>query len=109
MAGKKKDGVADGWILYKAWCERNGGTPIRGGSSAEHICFIGPLPEDTIDPGDEGTVDIATPEGDDTHAFDQERLALGMLEAKLELDKAELQYKTKVARINQAMSAAKSK
>ena len=41
VAGKR-DGVKDGWILYKAWCKRNNGTPVRGTNSAGHMCIVGP-------------------------------------------------------------------
>lgn len=86
----KKDGVTDGWILYKGWCERNGGTPIRGGGSAEHVCFIGPLPDDTIDPGDDGTVDVAVPGSHLTPRFGEEMIAIEIRATQLRLDKAQL-------------------
>lgn len=83
----KRDGVADGWILYEGWCKRNGGIPIRGSSSAEHICFKGPLPEDTIDPGDSGTVDIAVPGGGRASQFDLARAEFALREAELRADR----------------------
>ncbi len=86
----KKDGVADGWILYKGWCERNGGTPIRGSSSADHICFIGPLPDDTIDPGDDGTVEVGT--GSIKPEFRDKLLDLNMKAVELEQEKSKVKF-----------------
>lgn len=90
---EKRDGVADGWILFEAWCRRNGGTPIRGRDSSGHICFVGPLPDDTIDPGDPGTVDVAVPGGGKLQQLDLDRLDLKMREAELRREEAELDFK----------------
>ena len=90
MAGKR-DGVEDGWILYQAWCKRNHGTPVRGTNSAGHMCIVGPTGQ-TIDPGDEGTVDIALPEDGRFSKLDRTRLELGLRAAKLRRDEAELEY-----------------
>lgn len=98
---KKKDGVADGWILYKGWCERNGGTPIRGGGSAEHVCFMGPLPDDTIDPGDDGTVDVAIPGSGLMPKFGEEMVAIEIRATKLRLDKAQLEFEIAKERVSQ--------
>lgn len=93
----KKDGVADGWILYKAWCERNGGTPIRGTSSADHICFIGPLPEDTIDPGDDGTVETA-PDGLKPE-FRDKLIDLNMKAIEIQEEKSKIKFEIAKDRI----------
>jgi hypothetical protein len=106
---KKKDGVADGWILFKGWCERNGGTPIRGGSSADHVCFLGPLPDDTIDPGDAGTVDIAIPGSGLMPKFGEEMLALEIRASKLRLDKAQLELDIAKNRMSRSESKTKEK
>lgn len=95
---KKKDGVADGWNLFKAWCESKGGTPIRGGGSADHVCFIGPLPDDTIDP-DVAAVNVFMPADDTRSHLVHRRIELALREAKLRLDEATLSYDTTIARI----------
>ena len=96
---EKKDGVVDGWILYEGWCKRNGGTPIRGIDSASHICFVGPLPENTIDPGDDGTVDIITPGSGIRSRLLEEMVALEVRAAELRLDQAKLDFNITTERI----------
>lgn len=85
----QRDGVADGWILFEAWCRRNGGTPIRGRDSGSHICFVGPLPDDTIEPGDPGTVDAGSPGGGKFDQLELDKLDLKLREAQLRRDEAE--------------------
>jgi hypothetical protein len=104
---EKKDGVADGWILFKGWCQRNGGTPIRGRSSGEHICFVGPLPDDTIEPGDDGTVDIAFPGSGIPPKLWEEVLALEMRSAELRLEEAKLKHGIAIEQINRFKQKAK--
>ena len=87
----QRDGVADGWILYEAWCKRNGGIPIRGRDGGGHTCLVGPLPDDTIDPGDEGTVDLTGPAGGGG-PLEDERLKLKLQAAKLDLLEAQNRY-----------------
>ena len=99
----KADGVADGWLLFEGWCKRNGGTPIRGSSSADHVCFVGPLPEDTIDPGDEGTVDVTTPD-DVISGITRERLELELQVAELEFKQAEFNYKVATSQITSLLT-----
>lgn len=106
---KKRDGVNDGWILFSGWCERNGGTPIRGGSSADHVCFIGPLPDDTIDPGDDGTIDIAVPDSGLLPKFGEQMLALEIEASKLRIDRAKLNLDMAKDRINRFEAKSKGK
>ena len=86
----QRDGVADGWILYEAWCKRNGGIPIRGRSGGQHICLVGPT-DQTIDPGDDGTVELTGGSGV-PDALEDERLKLRLQAAKLELAEAQNRY-----------------
>ena len=104
----QRDGVADGWILYEAWCKRNGGIPIRGRDPSSHMCFVGPI-DQTIDPGDEGTVDIAVPGSGTLPQFELGRLELELRAAKLRQDKADLEYKRTSELLNAAMKKAKKK
>ena len=104
----QRDGVADGWILYEAWCKRNGGTPIRGRDSSSHMCFVGPI-DQTIDPGDEGTVDIAVPESGKLPQFEVDRLELELRAAKLRQDAAELEFKRTTELINAALKKGKKR
>ena len=107
MAGKK-DGVADGWLTFEAWCERNHGTPIRGGSGEGHTCFVGPINE-TISPGDPGTVDIAVPGDGRLSQLEQDRLELKLRAAKLRLDEAELEFNTTSELIKAVLKMTKKK
>jgi len=106
---EKRDGVADGWILFEGWCKRNGGTPIRGSSSADHVCFKGPLPDDTIDPGDDGTVDVAFPGGGRLSQLEQDRLELKLRAAKLRLYEAELEFNITSELVNTVLKKTKKK
>ena len=106
---KKRDGVVDGWILFRGWCERNGGTPIRGGGSADHVCFIGPLPDDTIDPGDDGTVDIAIPGSGLMPKFGEQMIAIELQSSKLRLDRAQLDLEIAKDRFHRNEVKSKSK
>ena len=102
----QRDGVADGWILYEAWCKRNGGTPIRGRDGAQHMCLKGGIDE-TIDPGDEGTVDITVPAGG---VFDQlhlDRLDLQLRAVQLRRDEAEHDLRRATALIDAAKGSGK--
>ena len=86
----QRDGVADGWILYEAWCKRNGGIPIRGRNGGQHVCLVGPT-DQTIDPGDEGTVDLVGP-GGGGGPLEDERLKLQLQAAKLAALEAQNRY-----------------
>jgi len=89
---EKRDGVADGWLLFEAWCRRNGGLPIRGRSGAGHTCFVGPI-DQTIDPGDPGTVDAIDPRNDKLPDLELSRLEFAVSAAKLKLEQAKLEHK----------------
>ena len=86
MAGKR-DGVEDGWLLFEAWCRRNGGTPFRGRSSADHVCAVGPI-DQTIEPGDPGTVDLTGPGGRKPTDLVVGRLDLAVKAAELKVEQA---------------------
>jgi len=107
VMAEKRDGVSDGWILFEAWCRRNGGIPIRGRSSADHICFKGPLPDDTIDPGDPGTVDVTVPGSGGL--FERDRLELALRAAQLRLDQAKLDHKITSEQVSKALDNVKGK
>jgi hypothetical protein len=102
----QRDGVADGWILYEAWCKRNGGTPIRGRDGSGHVCFVGPI-DQTIDPGDEGTVDIVVPGSGKLPQFEVDKLELKLRAAKLRQEEAELEFKKTTELINAVLKKAK--
>jgi len=102
-----RDGVSDGWILFEAWCKRNGGTPIRGSSPGDHICFVGPLPDDTIEPGDTGTVNAGPTERTDLGRLEELRLDLALKAADVELEEAKLRHE-KVKRLVEAARKSKS-
>ena len=96
---EQRDGVADGWILYEAWCKRNGGTPIRAGQGQGHSCWVGPIDE-TIDPGDEGTVDVAVPDSGMPPELLDEMVALEVQIVELRLAESKLNYNRAIDRIN---------
>jgi len=105
----QRDGVADGWILYEAWCKRNGGTPIRG-RSGDHICFVGPLPDSTIDPGDDGTVDMTgTGPGGVFDILDERKLEIAMKHADLQLEEARLRHERTKTYVETARKARERK
>jgi hypothetical protein len=80
------------WLLFKEWCEGKGGTPIRGTGLDDHVCFIGPLPDDTIEPGNEVfDVDIHEPERPLQSMIKQLELKLRI--SKLRIKEEELNYK----------------
>lgn len=85
----QRDGVADGWILYEAWCKRNGGIPIRGRNGGAHTCFVGPI-DQTIDPGDDGTVDSIDPRGHTLPGLEVSKLDLAVSAAEVKVEQARL-------------------
>ena len=106
----QRDGVADGWILYAAWCKRNGGTPIRGRTPADHICYVGPLPDNTIDPGDPGTVDVTgSGDGGVFDVLDDLTLDLALKAADVELEEARLRHERTKVLVEKARKSRKSK
>jgi len=97
----QRDGVADGWILYEAWCKRNGGIPVRGRDSASHMCIKGPT-GGTIDPGDPGTVDLTGPKSGVLDDLERDRMALAVQAAKLRRDEADLDLRRVTELVNVA-------
>lgn len=100
----KRDGVADGWILYEAWCRRNGGVPTRGRDPGSHMCTKGPFSPTgdpgTIDPGDPGTVDLTGPKSGVLDDVDRDRLELAVRAATLRRDEADLDLRRVTELVN---------
>jgi hypothetical protein len=99
MMTKAQDGA---WLLFSQWCSRNGGTAFRA-PDGEHVCSVGPV-DQTISPGDPGTVDLVnTPPGSHPD-FNHDRLDLVLKAAELKLQEAELDFRVIQSRVKFAKS-----